>query len=71
MGPQCASVGGAGLSMAPCTPSKMGQELRPQGWESRPRGRLRDCRILCAEHLCNPGPDLPFGQTVRSSQRSI
>ena len=43
MGPQCHPNGGTGLSGVTSTPPKMGQEPRPQGWESRPGGRLRAC----------------------------
>ena len=43
MGPQCDPNGGLGFIYSKCTPPKMGQESRPQGWESRPGGRLRAC----------------------------
>ena len=43
MGPQCATIGGCSFIHGRCTPPKMGQESRPQGWESRPGGRLRAC----------------------------
>ena len=53
MGPQCASIGCAGLCGVTSTPPKMGQESRPQGWESRPGGLSESLRIHCAEHVCN------------------
>ena len=50
-------------------PPKMGQESRPQGWESRPGGRLRACGSSVRSTFAifgrpaggeNPGPETTF-----------